>query len=350
LAGLNRVNNFENTYGGLRQNPRQWLVTGAAGFIGSNLVESLLKLDQIVVGLDDFSTGRRDNLNAVRESISPLMWNRFTLIEGDITDIANCRAAVDRTDYVLHEAAMASVPQSIQEPIACHEVNVAGFLNLLHSSSEARIKRLVYASSCAVYGDDPLLPKTEASKLRCLSPYALTKLMDEQYALLWPSCYGFESIGLRYFNIFGPRQDPNGAYAAVIPRWIEALLHDKDVIVYGDGSSSRDFCHVWNVVEANICAATTSNPAAVNQVFNIGAGVETSLNTLFDTLQNRVLTDCPTLKLRRPQYCDFRAGDIRHSQASIMKGEALLGYRPGIEFEEGLTETVRWYLAHPDRT
>ena len=344
------MNNFENICEELRQNPRQWLITGAAGFIGSNLVEALLKLNQVVVGLDDFSTGRRDNLDDVRESISAAMWNRFTLIESDITDIANCRAAVDRTDYVLHEAAMASVPQSIQEPIACHEVNVAGFLNLLRSSSEAGVKRLVYASSCAVYGDDPELPKTEASKLRCLSPYALTKLIDEQYALLWTRCYDCETIGLRYFNIFGPRQDPNGAYAAVIPRWIDALLHDKDVIVYGDGSSSRDFCHVANVVAANICAAMTSNPAAVNQVFNIGAGAQTSLNDLFDTLQNRVLRDCPTLKLRRPQYCDFRAGDIRHSQAAITKAETLLGYRPAIQFEEGLAETVKWYLAHPGRT
>jgi UDP-N-acetylglucosamine/UDP-N-acetylgalactosamine 4-epimerase len=334
----------------LRQNPKKWLVTGAAGFIGSNLVEELLKLSQNVVGLDNYSTGYRKNIEEIRHCVDSEAWSRFTCIEGDITDHGTCRSAVLGVDYILHQAAMASVPQSIEQPEYCHKVNVTGFLNLLRAATEAGVKRIIYASSCAVYGDDPELPKTEESPLRCLSPYALSKSIDEQYANVWARCYQCEAIGLRYFNIFGPRQDPNGAYAAVIPKWIDALLHDKEVIVYGDGSSSRDFCHVANVVEANICAVTTSNPAAVNQVFNIGAGVETSLNTLFDTLQNRVLTDCPTLKLRRPQYCDFRAGDIRHSQASIMKGEALLGYRPGIEFEEGLTETVRWYLAHPDRT
>jgi UDP-N-acetylglucosamine/UDP-N-acetylgalactosamine 4-epimerase len=343
------MNNFENAFEGLRQNPHQWLITGAAGFIGSNLVEALLKLDQVVVGVDDFSTGRRDNLDDVRESISASVWNRFTLIEGDITDIANCRAAVDRTDYVLHEAAMASVPQSIQEPIACHEVNVTGFLNLLRSSSEAGVKRLVYASSCAVYGDDPELPKTEASPLRCLSPYALSKLMNEQYANLWARCYQCKTIGLRYFNIFGPRQDPNGAYAAVIPRWIDALLRDRNVIVYGDGTSSRDFCHVANVVQANILAATTANPAAVNQVFNLGAGSQTSLNTLFDILEDQVMRNHPALKRRKPEYCEFRDGDIRHSQATISKAETLLGYRPEIQFEQGLAETVAWYLAHPER-
>ena len=273
------------------------------------------------------------------------------MVEGDIRDFAVCRSAMSGTDYVLHEAAMASVPQSIEQPDLCHEVNVTGFLNLLRAATEEGIARLIYASSCAVYGDDPELPKTETSPFKCLSPYALSKLMNEQYADIWVRCYECETIGLRYFNIFGPRQDPNGAYAAVIPKWTSAIMQDQDLIIYGDGSSSRDFCYVGNVVQANILAAITASPKATNQIYNIGAGSETSLETLFEVLESRLLQNCPTLKRRRrPRYCDFRAGDIRHSRASISKAEKLLGYRPSLRFEEGLAKTIDWYFAHPDGT
>ena len=327
----------------LRASPKTWLVTGAAGFIGSNLVETLLKLDQRAVGLDNFATGKHNNLDEVKALVTPAQWASFRFGEGDICDLAACRAACEGADFVLHQAALGSVPRSMVDPLGSHEANVTGFVNMLLAARDAKVKRFVYASSSAVYGDHPELPKVEDKIGQPLSPYAATKLMNEVYADVFARAYGLESIGLRYFNVFGPRQDPEGAYAAVIPRWVAALLRREPVQVNGDGETSRDFCFIANVVEANLLAATTTNAEAVNQVYNIAVGERTTLNQLFHLLKNGLQRRDPSLPVPPPVYQDFRRGDVRHSLADIGKARQLLGYAPGLRVEEGLNLALEWY-------
>ena len=334
---------YEKLQGEVKAVPRTWLVTGAAGFIGSNLVETLLKFDQRVVGLDNFATGKHSNLDEVKALVTPAQWAGFRFGEGDIGDLAACRAACAGADFVLHEAALGSVPRSMIDPLASHEANVTGFVNMLVAARDARVKRFVYASSSAVYGDHPELPKVEDQIGRPLSPYAATKLMNEVYADVFARAYGLESIGLRYFNVFGPRQDPEGAYAAVIPKWIASLLRREPVQVNGDGETSRDFCFIANVVHANLLAATTTNVEAVNQVYNIAVGERTTLNQLFHLLKNGLQRRDPSLPEPQPVYQDFRRGDVRHSLADIGKARQLLGYAPALRVDEGLNLALEWY-------
>ncbi len=323
--------------------PRTWLVTGAAGFIGSNLVETLLKLDQRVTGLDNFSAGKHANVEQVKELCGPKRWARFKMIEGDITDLTACREACEGADHVLHEAAMGSVPRSMEDPIGCHENNVTGFLNMLIAARDAKVQRFVYASSSAVYGDDPVMPKVEDKIGKPLSPYAASKAMNEVYADAFARAYGFGSIGLRYFNVFGPRQDPQGAYAAVIPQWIAALLKQQQVFINGDGETSRDFCFIDNVVQANLLAATTQNEAAVNQAYNIALGARTTLNELYHLLQKSLRSSGANIPEQKPVYRDFRAGDVRHSLADIGKATQLLGYKPTHAINQGIELAMGWY-------
>jgi UDP-N-acetylglucosamine 4-epimerase len=320
-----------------------WLVTGAAGFIGSNLVETLLRLEQKVIGLDNLSTGRKENLAQVRAAVGPALWRNFRWIEGDICDGALCRRVTRGVDYVLHQAALGSVPRSIEDPICTHESNVNGFVQLLSAARGHRVKRFVFASSSSVYGDEKSLPQREPKIGRCLSPYAVSKRVNELYADVFGRCYGFQSIGLRYFNVFGPRQDPNGAYAAVIPKWIAAMIEDQPVCINGDGSTSRDFCYVANVVQANLLAATTGNAGAIGQVFNIAVGSETTLLELFALLRDGLAPAHPHLRRFKPRYQPFRPGDILHSRADISAARRLLGYRPTHNIAQGLSEALEWY-------
>ena len=330
----------------LRDHQHHWLITGVAGFIGSNLLEALLGLNQKVTGLDNFSTGHRHNLEQVKDLAGPEAWSNFSFIEGDIRNLEDCRSACKGADYVLHEAALGSVPRSIEDPILTNENNVSGFLNLLVASRDARVKRFVYAASSSTYGDHPDLPKVEAVIGKPLSPYAVTKYVDELYADVFASCYGTESIGLRYFNVFGPRQDPNGAYAAVIPQWVAALIKDQTLKINGDGETSRDFCFVDNVVQANLLAALADDSEAVNQVYNVALNERTSLNQLYAMMRSLLLEQFPHLQKHRPQYVDFRAGDVRHSQADISKAGRLLGFRPTHRIDEGLKQAMDWYVAN----
>jgi UDP-N-acetylglucosamine 4-epimerase len=324
-----------------------WLVTGAAGFIGSHLVEALLKLDQRVVGLDNFSTGKKANLKEVQKLVSGPQWARFKLIEGDIAELRVCRKACAKADYVLHQAALGSVPRSMEDPVATHQSNVTGFLNLLLAARQAGVARVVYASSSAVYGDDPSLPKIEDKIGHPLSPYAASKMIDEVYAMAFARAYGFPGIGLRYFNVFGPRQDPEGAYAAVIPKWTAALMKGEPVIINGDGETSRDFCSIENVVQANLLAATTSNPEALNQCYNIAAGQRTTLNELFHILSELVRQKFPEVAIQKPIYRDFRPGDVRHSHADVSKARKLLGYEPRVNLREELQAMVSGKVRNP---
>ncbi len=337
---------FDELKGELQSAPKAWLVTGVAGFIGSNLLEALLKLDQRVVGLDNFATGKRANLEQVQALVTPEQWNHFQFIEGSIDDPAACRQATRQADYVLHQAALGSVPRSITEPLATHQANATGFLQILEAARTAKVKRFVYASSSAVYGDHPALPKVEDQLGRLLSPYAATKLINEIYAQTYAQTYGFAAIGLRYFNVFGPRQDPDGAYAAVIPKWIAALLRREPVRINGDGETSRDFCFVDNIVQANLLAATATNPAALDQAYNIAVGERTTLNELFHLLQNGLRQLNPTLPGQQPVYGDFRPGDVRHSLADISKARRLLGYEPVQRARDGLAVAMEWYCRH----
>jgi UDP-N-acetylglucosamine 4-epimerase len=323
--------------------PRTWLVTGVAGFIGSNLLETLLNLGQRVVGLDNFSNGKKNNLDQVKALVSPAQWTGFRFIEGDICDAAVCQRVCAGADFVLHEAALGSVPRSMAQPLASHAANVTGFLNMLIAAREAKVKRFVYASSSAVYGDHPDLPKVEEKIGKPLSPYAATKLMNEVYADTFACAYGLESIGLRYFNVFGPRQDPEGAYAAVIPLWIASLLRREPIFINGDGETSRDFCFIENVVQANLLAAATNNPAAVNQVYNVALGRRTTLNELFDFLKDGLRRRDPTLPDAKPVYREFRPGDVRHSLADVGKAQRLLGFAPTRDVEAGLEIALDWY-------
>lgn len=327
----------------LQREPRRWLVTGVAGFIGSHLLEGLLRLDQTVVGLDNFATGTRRNLDQVQALVRPEQWRRFRLSEGDIVDAAACRDACREIDFILHQAALGSVPLSLTDPGRCHESNVSGFLNVLEAARAANIRRVVFASSSAVYGDDPGLPKVERRIGQPLSPYAASKLIDEIYAAVYQRAYQQESVGLRYFNVFGPRQSPDGAYAAVIPKWISALLRREPVRIHGDGETTRDFCYVENVVQANLLAATIPAPEAAGQVYNVGLGETTSLNQLFDLLKSSVERVDPLVSEARPQYEPFRAGDVRHSQADISKAKQLLGYAPTHSIRQGLEAAMDWY-------
>jgi len=335
---------YDELKGELNAAPKTWLVTGVAGFIGSNLLETLLKLDQRVVGLDNFSTGRHENLEEVRGLASPEQWRRFRFEEGDISELPICRKSSAGVDFVLHQAALGSVPRSMEDPLGCHESNVTGFLNMLIAAREAKASRFVYASSSAVYGDDAELPKVEEKIGRPLSPYAASKAIGEIYAGTFARAYDFSSIGLRYFNVFGPRQDPEGAYAAVIPKWIAGLLRREPIPINGDGETSRDFCFIENVVQANLLAAMTKNPATINQTYNIALGERTSLNQLFKLLQQSLRARDPSLPEAQPIFRDFRPGDVRHSLADIRKAQRLLGYAPTHRMEDGLEVAMDWYI------
>lgn len=330
----------------LRERPRRWLVTGVAGFIGSNLLETLLALDQEVTGIDNFSTGRRGNLQEVRGLVTSKQWEKFTLVEGDIRDIATCQKVCAGMDYILHEAALGSVPRSIEDPLLTHDNNINGFLNMLVAARDAGVRKFVYAASSSTYGDHPDLPKVEDNIGKPLSPYAVTKYVNELYADVFARSYGLASIGLRYFNIFGPRQDPAGAYAAVIPLWFSALVGKEAVYINGDGETSRDFCYIDNCVQANILAATIEEAAAENQVYNVAFGQRTSLNELFALIRGHVAEKHRHADGAQPVHREFRPGDVRHSLADIGKAERLIGYRPAFSIGDGLKRAAAWYLAN----
>ena len=362
----------------LSQHPCTWVVTGVAGFIGSNLLETLLKLNQRVVGLDNFATGHQRNLDEVQTLVSPAQWANFNFIKGDIRTIEDCqRAMVWNTnvpallplplplregrgegspnggipvDYVLHQAALGSVPRSVEDPITTNSANITGFLNMLVAARDAKVKRFVYAASSSTYGDHPGLPKVEDIIGKPLSPYAVTKYVNELYADVFGKTYGLQSMGLRYFNVFGPRQDPNGAYAAVIPKWIASMIKGEPIYINGDGETSRDFCFIANVVQANLLAATTQNPEAVNQVYNVAVGDRTTLNELYEQLHLNLLPSYLHLQGVQPVYRDFRAGDVRHSLADISKVAMLLGYQSTHRIGEGLKVSMGWYVRQHNRS
>jgi UDP-N-acetylglucosamine 4-epimerase len=324
--------------------PRTWLITGVAGFIGSNLLETLLKLGQRVVGLDNFATGHQRNLDEVQTLVSPEQWTHFSFIRGDIRNLEDCQRACEGVDYVLHQAALGSVPRSLADPLTTNAANITGFLNMLVAARDASVKSFTYAASSSTYGDHPGLPKVEDTIGKPLSPYAVTKYVNELYADVFARCYGFKTIGLRYFNVFGPRQDPEGAYAAVIPKWIASLIKGEPVYINGDGETSRDFCFIANVVQANLLAATTQNPEAVNQVYNVAVGDRTTLNELYAQLHRNLLPLYLHLQGIEPIYRDFRSGDVRHSLADISKAQNLLDYAPTQRIGEGLKLAMPWYV------
>ena len=326
--------------------PRRWLVTGAAGFIGSHLVEHLLALDQAVVGLDNFSTGKRENLELVRRATGEARWKNFVFIEGDIRSLDTCNSACASVDVVLHQAGLGSVPRSIDKPLRTHDSNVNGFLNILLAARDAGARRLVYASSSAVYGDHPALPKVEAQLGRAMSPYGLSKRINELYADVFAACYGFPSVGLRYFNVFGPRQDPDGPYASVIPAWLGALLRGETAYINGDGAAARDYCHVDNVVQANLLAATVEDPQALGQAYNVAVGEQTTLNELFELMRTQLAERLPSLRNARAAHRAPRRGDMLLSCADIGKAARLLGYRPVFDLRSGLAQTIDWYIGH----
>lgn len=336
------MNAFDSLKQQLKAEPKIWLVTGVAGFIGSNLLETLLQLDQRVVGLDNFATGHQRNLNEVRSLVSPAQWARFCFIEGDIRQLEDCRRACAGVDHVLHQAALGSVPRSLADPITSNATNIDGFLNVLVAARDAQVGSFVYAASSSTYGDHPALPKVEDVIGKPLSPYAVTKYVNELYADVFARAYGFTTIGLRYFNVFGKRQDPNGAYAAVIPKWTAAMIQGEDVFINGDGETSRDFCYVNNAVQANLLASTTTDDAARNQAYNVAVGDRTTLNQLFEALR-KALTDNGERYDKAPIYRDFRAGDVRHSQADVGKAQRLLGYAPSHSIWDGIHEAMPWY-------
>jgi len=327
----------------LRQAPKTWLVTGVAGFIGSNLLETLLKLDQRVVGLDNFATGHQRNLDEVQSLVSPSQWTNFKFINGDIRQLADCQQACAGADFVLHQAALGSVPRSLADPIATNDTNISGFLNMLVAARDAKVQSFTYAASSSTYGDHPALPKVEENIGKPLSPYAVTKYVNELYASVFARSYGFKAVGLRYFNVFGPRQDPNGAYAAVIPKWTDALLKGETVFINGDGETSRDFCYVANAVQANLLAATAVDEAK-DQVYNVAVGGRTTLNQLYAALRDALQADGVS-PATQPSYRDFRVGDVLHSQADIGKACKLLGYAPTHHLLEGIVEAMTWYAA-----
>lgn len=342
---MSTLSTYEYVKSQLQAEPKTWLITGVAGFIGSNLLETLLKLDQRVVGLDNFVTGYPHNLEEVASLVSEAQWQRFSMIQGDIRELSDCQAACAGVDFVLHQAALGSVPRSLADPITTNAANITGFLNMLVAARDAGVKRFVYAASSSTYGDHPALPKVEGNIGNPLSPYAVTKYVNELYADVFYRAYGFATIGLRYFNVFGPRQDPDGAYAAVIPKWAASLLRGEAVFINGDGETSRDFCYVANAVQANVLAAVADSPEATNQVYNVAVGDRTTLNGLYEQLKSALLPHGVSADAA-PTYRDFRAGDVRHSQADITKAETLLGYAPTHRIAEGIHEAMQWYVAH----
>ena len=327
----------------LSRSPKTWLITGVAGFIGSNLLETLLKLDQRVIGLDNFSTGYQRNLDEVQSLVSVPQWANFRFINGDIRKLADCQEACSGVDYVLHQAALGSVPRSIEDPIVTNSVNIDGFLNVLVAARDANVKSFTYAASSSTYGDHPGLPKVEDLIGKPLSPYAVTKYVNELYADVFARSYGFKTIGLRYFNVFGKRQDPDGAYAAVIPKWIAAMIKNEDVFINGDGETSRDFCFIENTVQANLLAATRQDETARNQVYNVAVGGRTTLNQLFNGIKSTRVNNGVHYN-KEPVYRDFRAGDVRHSQADISKIKKILGYDPTYTMQTGLVKAMPWYV------
>ena len=339
---------FEQLQEYLNDNQKTWLVTGVAGFIGSNLLEKLLILNQKVVGLDSFDTGYQHNIDQALQDVQNTtgkdLSSNFNFINGDIRNSSDCNQACSGVDYVLHQAALGSVPRSIEDPIGTNEANIDGFINMLVASRDAKVKRFVYAASSSSYGDNTDLPKIEHMIGNPLSPYAVTKLVNELYASVFAKNYDFKTIGLRYFNIFGKRQDPNGAYAAVIPKWIASVLNNEDVYINGDGETSRDFCYIDNAVQSNILAAMTENNEAVDQVYNVALNDRTSLNELHRMIEDKILQRVQGLEKKEPIYRDFRPGDVRHSQASVDKANNLLEYRPKYKISEGLDETIDWYI------
>lgn len=324
--------------------PKKWLITGVAGFIGSNLLETLLKLNQTVVGLDNFSTSDGRNLNEVKSLVSEQQWRNFSFHEGDICDLDTCSHVCQGIDYVLHQAALGSVPRSIEDPVLTNASNISGFLNVLVASKDAGVSRFVYAASSSTYGDHPGLPKVEDQIGKPLSPYAVTKYVNELYAEVFARTYGFYATGLRYFNVFGPRQDPEGAYAAVIPKWFAGMLHGEAIHINGDGETSRDFCYVDNAVQANILAACSENEAAIGLVYNVAFAEQTTLNELFDLIRHQLAVVMPNLAVLPPVHRDFRPGDVRYSLADIGKAHRLLGYEPAFSLRAGLEKAAKWYI------
>ena len=333
---------YEQIQQELLVSPKTWLVTGVAGFIGSNLLEKLLKLNQTVVGLDNFATGHQHNLEEVKGLVSEAQWDRFTFIEGDIRDPKACQQAVQGVDYVLHQAALGSVPRSIADPLTTNAANITGFLNMLDAARQEEVKSFTYAASSSTYGDHPALPKVEENIGNPLSPYAVTKYVNELYASVYARTYGFKTIGLRYFNVFGRRQDPNGAYAAVIPKWTAAMINCEDVFINGDGETSRDFCYIDNVVQMNLLAATAQDDAK-DEVYNVAVGDRTTLNDLFYAIKN-ALNENGVDVSAEPIYREFRVGDVRHSQADIHKAMKLLGYIGALKIRDGISSATLWYL------
>lgn len=357
---------YQATTTQLLATPYTWLITGVAGFIGSNLLENLLKLDQKVVGLDNFATGFQKNLDEVQSKIEPSKWANFNFIKGDVRSLDTCRLAMNHlgsrqiskavkqvstpVDFVLHQAALGSVPRSIEDPIKTNDTNITGFLNMLVAARDAKVKRFVYAASSSTYGDHSSLPKVEDIIGKPLSPYAVTKYVNELYADVFSKTYGLSSIGLRYFNVFGKYQNPNGAYAAVIPKWISALIKGETVYINGDGETSRDFCYIENVIQINLLAAISMNPAAVNQIYNVAFGEQTTLNHLYNNLKSGLAKQLPKNSNPKPIYCDFRKGDVRHSLADIAKAKQLLGYAPEYTVGRGLNEALAWYVCSLSQT
>lgn len=335
-------NRYQQLLEQLPQQPKTWLITGVAGFIGSNLLETLLKLNQRVVGLDNFATGHQHNLDEVQSLVSPEQWAGFNFIEGDIRKLEDCQTACQGVDYVLHQAALGSVPRSINDPITTNSTNIDGFLNMLVAARDAQVESFTYAASSSTYGDHPALPKVEDNIGKPLSPYAVTKYVNELYADVFAKTYGFNCIGLRYFNVFGKRQDPNGAYAAVIPKWTAAMLAGETVFVNGDGETSRDFCYIKNTVQMNILAATADSKAK-NQVYNCAVGDRTTLNDLYQAIKNSLENLKVDVTPAKPEYRDFRAGDVRHSQADVSKAQELLGYEPSHKISQGIEDAMPWY-------
>ncbi|MEJ6518169.1 NAD-dependent epimerase/dehydratase family protein [Shewanella bicestrii] len=332
---------YEQIKQDLLNSPKTWLITGVAGFIGSNLLEQLLKLNQTVIGLDNFATGHQHNLDEVQSVVTSEQWMRFGFINGDIRDYAICEAAVNGVDYVLHQAALGSVPRSIADPMTTNAANITGFLNMLQAAKEARVKSFTYAASSSTYGDHPALPKVEQNIGNPLSPYAVTKYVNELYAGVYARTYGFETIGLRYFNVFGRRQDPNGAYAAVIPKWTSSMIKGEEVFINGDGETSRDFCYIDNVVQMNILAATATREAK-NEVYNVAVGDRTTLNDLYFAIKDSLNANGINVK-HDPIYRDFRTGDVRHSQADVNKAVTKLGYQYTHKILDGISEAMPWY-------
>tara|TARA_B000000475_G_C15980563_1_gene440792 strand:- start:328 stop:1362 length:1035 start_codon:yes stop_codon:yes gene_type:complete len=335
---------YQNIQLELKKSPKQWVITGVAGFIGSNLLEALLRLDQSVVGMDNFSTGSQKNLDDVRENVSKEQWNRFFFNKGDILDSKLCQKICEDADYVLHQAALGSVPRSIEDPYTSNNSNITGFLNMLIAAKESNVTKFVYAASSSSYGDHPGLPKVESKIGNPLSPYAVTKLVNELYANVFKITYNFPSIGLRYFNIFGRRQSVDSAYAAVIPKWIGEILNNKVITINGDGKTSRDFTFIDNVIQANILSATSKDPKATGEVYNIAVGERTSLIEMYNFISKNIQSNLSSIKIEQPKFGDFRPGDVRHSHADITKANNLLGYQPSHNVEQGIKETVSWYL------